>query len=141
MDDRYLGDRERGDRGSKTVFAAVLEFSQHMHVVGADSGRGWIGYWTHPDAPQGQPTPIVEIDTEATVWNMSGRTLIEACAADLAFCEDDLAVEFTRLTDRLAELGVPASTRDYDARLTSRSGPDELFDDLNDAEFARLMGR
>ncbi|KAK1182539.1 hypothetical protein B7755_033065 [Streptomyces sp. NBS 14/10] len=49
----------------------------------AEGGNGGIGYWTHPYEPQNQPTPIVEIDTEAT-WRMSGCTLTEAFAADLA---------------------------------------------------------
>jgi hypothetical protein len=142
VDDSYLGDRERDDPGSKAVFAAALELSRHLHVV-AEGGKGWIGYWMHPDEPQDQPTPIVEIDTEATIWGMSGRTLTEACAADLAFYKDDPAAEFARLADRLAELGVPVSTRDYDALYEPDLAvdPDELFDELNDAEFARLTGR
>ncbi|MFD8869652.1 hypothetical protein ACFV1F_35905 [Streptomyces sp. NPDC059590] len=81
----------------------------------AEGGKGWIGYWTHPDEPQDQPTSIVEIDSEATVLSMCGRTLTGACAADLDFYKEGPAAEFARLTDQLAELGVPVGTRDYDA--------------------------
>ncbi|ADI06497.1 hypothetical protein SBI_03376 [Streptomyces bingchenggensis BCW-1] len=110
----------------------------------AEGCRGWIGYWTYSDEPQDQPTPIAEIDTEATVWSMSGRTLTEACAANLAFFNDHPAAELARLADRLAtKLGVPVSRRDYDALHVPDLAvdPDVLFDEFNGAELARLTGR
>ncbi|MFC7328886.1 hypothetical protein [Marinactinospora rubrisoli] len=142
LDDSYVREDERDTPSTKAVFAAAREVSRHLHVV-ARGGKGWIGYWTHPGEPRGRPAPIVEIDTESTFWRMSGRTLAEACAADVAYYTDDPPGEFARLADRLAELGVALSTRDYDAlhEPELEVDPDELFDMVNDAEFERLTAR
>ncbi|MEU5612559.1 hypothetical protein ACI2L4_37720 [Streptomyces sparsogenes] len=94
----------------------------------------------HPDEPQDQPTSNVEIDINPPV--MRGGALTEVCAAELAFYKDDPA-EYARLADWLAELGVPVSTRHYDAIYEPEVAmdPDELFDGLSDAEFERLTSR
>ncbi|MEU8873983.1 hypothetical protein AB0D24_23010 [Streptomyces javensis] len=70
------------------------------------------------------------------VWSMMGGTLAEACAADQARHEPDRRSAFSRLADRLAELGLPLGVRDYGALHDGELmvDPDELTEELIDAE-------
>ncbi|MEV0374381.1 hypothetical protein AB0I10_32080 [Streptomyces sp. NPDC050636] len=83
----------------------------------AEGGKGWIGYWLHPDEPADRPSPVIELDTEFSYRAMAGSTLVEACAADQAQYHDepDERIAFSLLCTRLTELGPPLSVNDYDA--------------------------
>ncbi|MGK5551622.1 hypothetical protein ACSNOI_08400 [Actinomadura kijaniata] len=114
LDTSYLSEKELADPEMQAVNAGVAEVSRYAKFV-ARGGKGWIGYWTHPDEPEGPP-PVIELDTEFTYWTLAGRNLAEACAAEQAHYQDEtIAVAFAQLADRLAELGLPLSTRDHDA--------------------------
>ncbi|MFF5258963.1 hypothetical protein ACFY4C_08455 [Actinomadura viridis] len=137
LDTGYLTEKELADPEMQAVNAGAAEMSKYAKFV-AEGGKGWIGYWTHPDEPADVPPPIIELDTEFTFWNLAGRTLAEACASERAHYQDepDERVAFAQLADRLAELGLPLGTRDYDALHDPEYtvAPEQLMEDLIDAE-------
>ncbi|MFE3652294.1 hypothetical protein [Streptomyces sp. NPDC059122] len=140
LDTSYLSEKERADPEMQAVNAAAAEMARYVKLV-AEGGKGWIGYWHHPDEPADVPTPLIELDTEFTYWSMAGRTLAEACAADQAEYHDepDERRAFALLSAQLAEFGLPLGVTDYDAldELEFTVDPEELTDDLIDAERAR----
>ncbi|MFC3998970.1 hypothetical protein ACFOVU_23825 [Nocardiopsis sediminis] len=142
LDESYLREEERADISMIAVRAASSAVAEHLHIV-ARHGKGWVGYWTHPDEPADKPVPLIELDTEFTFWGMEGRSLAEACAADMVRLyddEEDPKEHFARLADTLIEHGVPMSTRDYEEVYEPEIAvdPEELHDEINDAEFERL---
>ncbi|GAA1560728.1 hypothetical protein GCM10009678_49520 [Actinomadura kijaniata] len=128
------------DPETRAIDAALAEMSGHLGIV-AQSDKGWIGYWLHPDEPADRPPPLIQLDTEGSYWSMVGSTLAEACAADRARYHDepDERVAFTLIADRLAELGLPLGTRDYDALRDPEYAvnPEKLTDELIEAECRR----
>lgn len=140
LDISYLREAERADPEMQAINAGWAEMSKYVKLV-AEGGKGWIGYWLHPDEPADGPPPIIEFDTEGTYWGMSGSTLAEACAAQSARYHDepDKRIAFTLLARQLTELGLPLSTHDYDALYDPEYtvDPEELTEELIDAERAK----
>jgi hypothetical protein len=140
LDISHQDEAKRADPETQAINAGFAEMSKYVKLV-AEGGKGWIGYWLHPDEPADRPPPIIELDTEATYWSMAGRTLAEACAAESAQYHDepDKWIAFTLLAGQLAELGLSLSTHDYDALDDPEYtvGPGELADELIDAERAK----
>ncbi|MER5747257.1 hypothetical protein ABT097_28805 [Streptomyces sp. NPDC002225] len=103
----------------------------------AKGGKGWLGYWLHPGEPADRPWRLVELDTEFSFWRPAGRTLAEGAAADRAAYqgEPDERIAFARLAADLTALGLPLSTRDYDALDDTEYvvDPERLMDELTEA--------
>ncbi|WP_419836763.1 hypothetical protein [Streptomyces bugieae] len=124
----------------QAVNAAAAEMAEYVKIVAA-GGKGWIGYWLHPDEPAGRPWPVIELDTEFSYRGMVGGTLAEACLAEHIRYQDepDEQLAFSRLSARLADLGLRLGVQDYDAlhepELTV--APEELTEELLDIERAR----
>jgi hypothetical protein len=117
LDTSYQSETERADPEMQAINAGAAEMAQYVKLV-AEGGKGWIGYWLHPDEPTDGPWPVIELDTEFSYWSMTGSTLAEACAADRSRYHDepdDSRTAFSRLSTQLAELGLPLSGEDYDA--------------------------
>ncbi|WP_310720941.1 hypothetical protein [Streptomyces lydicus] len=137
LDTSYLSEAERADPEMQAVIAGGAEMARYVKLVAA-GGKGWIGYWLHPDEPTDQPWPVIELDTEFSYWGMSGSTLAEACAADRADYHDDPdeGTAFSLLSARLAELGLPLSGQAYDAlhEPACAVDPEELTEELIEAE-------
>ena len=137
LDTSHLSEERLADPEMQALNAGCAQVSRYAKFV-ARGGKGWIGYWMHPDEPADAPPPVIELDTEATYWGLSGRNLAEACASEQAQYQDepDERIAFTQLADKLAELGLPLSTRDYDALYEPDYAvdPEELTDELTDAE-------
>lgn len=111
LDTTYLSGKERADPEMQAVNAAAAEMATYVKLVAA-GGKGWLGYWLHPDEPTDRPWRLVELDTEFTYWRPVGLTLTEGAAADRASYQDepDERRAFTRLATELAALGLPLST-------------------------------
>ncbi|WP_413811859.1 hypothetical protein [Streptomyces sp. OE57] len=135
LDVSYLSEAELADPEMQAINAGAAEMATYVKIV-AEAGKGWIGYWVHPDEPADRPWPLVELDTEFSYWSMMGSTLAEACAADQVRHDPDRRIAFSRLADRLAELGLPLGVRDYDALRDAEFtvDPDVLTEELIDAE-------
>ncbi|MEU8721085.1 hypothetical protein [Streptomyces antimycoticus] len=141
LDTSYLSEAERADPEMQAINAGAAEMAKYVKLV-AEGGKGWIGYWLHPDEPTDRPWPVIELDTEFSYWSMAGSTLAEACAADRADYEDepdDARSAFAQLSARLAELGLPLSGEDYDDLYDPEGivDPEQLMEELIDAERAK----
>ncbi|MGW1844440.1 hypothetical protein ACWCQ3_18230, partial [Streptomyces sp. NPDC001966] len=81
---------------------------------------------------------LMELDTEFSFWGLAGRTLTEGVAAERASYQDepDERIAFAQLAAELGELGLPLSTRDYDALADTEYAvdPEELMEELTEAE-------
>lgn len=137
LDTSYLSEKELADPEMQAVNAAAAEMAKYVKLV-AKGGKGWIGYWLHPDEPADRAWHLTELDTEFTFWSLVGLTLTEGTAAERASYQDgpDERIAFTQLAAELAEIGLPLSTQDYDALDDTeyRVDPEELMEELIEAE-------
>ncbi|MFF0559301.1 hypothetical protein [Streptomyces sp. NPDC004266] len=137
LDTSYLSEEELADPEMQAVNAGAAEMAEYVKLV-AKGGKGWIGYWLHPDEPADRAWRPMELDTEFTFWTLLGRTLTEGVAAEQARRQDesDERTAFTRLAADLAELGLPLGTQEYDALDDTAYGvdPEELMEELIEAE-------
>lgn len=135
LDTGYLRPEELADPDMQAVNAGAAATAEYAKLI-AEGGKGWIGYWFHPDQPADEPVPLLELDTEFTFWSLAGRTLAEACAVEAVQYEDDKRAAFTRLAARLAALGLPLDADDYDAvpEPEFTVDPGALMEELMDAE-------
>lgn len=137
LDTSYQSKGERANPEMQAVNAGAAEMAKYVKLV-AKGGKGWVGYWLHPDEPADRPWHLIELDTEFTFWGLVGRTLTEGAAAEAARYQDepDERIAFTQLAAELAGLGVPLSTQDYDALDDTEYtvDPEELMEGLIEAE-------
>ncbi|MET8741771.1 hypothetical protein [Streptomyces sp. NPDC004728] len=137
LDTSYLSEKELADPEMQAVNAAAAEMAKYVKLV-AKGGKGWIGYWLHPDEPADRAWHLMELDTEFSFWGLAGRTLTEGVAAERAQYQDepDERIAFTQLAAELAGLGLPLSTQDYDALDDTEYtvDPEELMEELTEAE-------
>ncbi|MEU8834548.1 hypothetical protein [Streptomyces sp900116325] len=137
LDTSYLSEIELADPEMQSVNAGAAEMAKYVQLV-AKGGKGWIGYWLHPDEPADRAWHLVELDTEFTFWGLVGLTLTEGSAAEQASYQDepDERIAFTQLAAELAELGLPLSTQDYDALDDTEYtvDPEKLMEELVEAE-------
>ncbi|MGW1466643.1 hypothetical protein ACWCPT_20125 [Streptomyces sp. NPDC002308] len=137
LDTSYLSEEELADPEMQAVNAAAAEMARYVKLV-AKGGKGWVGYWLHPDEPADRGWQPMELDTEFTFWTMAGRTLTEGVAAERASYQDepDERDAFTRLAAELVELGVPLNTVEYDAldEAEYRVDPEKLMEELTEGE-------
>ncbi|KPC79185.1 MULTISPECIES: hypothetical protein [Streptomyces] len=137
LDTSYLSEKELADPEMQAVNAAAAEMATYVKLV-AKGGKGWIGYWLHPDEPADRAWQLIELDTEFTFWDLAGLTLAEGSAAEQASYQDepDERIAFTQLAAELAELGLPLSTQDYDALKDTEYvvSPEKLMEELTEAE-------
>ncbi|MGW5736313.1 MULTISPECIES: hypothetical protein [Streptomyces] len=137
LDTSYRSEKELADPESQAIDAGVAKMARYVKLV-AKGGKGWMGYWLHPDEPAGRAWPLIELDTEFSFWGLAGLTLTEGAAAAQASYQDepDERIAFTHLAARLAELGLPPSTRDYDALDDTEYtvDPEQLMKELIEAE-------
>lgn len=137
LDTSYLSEKELADPEMQAVNAAAAEMAEYVKLV-AKGGKGWIGYWLHPDEPADRAWHLVELDTEFSFWGLAGLTLTEGVAAERAHYQDepDERIAFTQLAAELARLGLPLSTQDYDALDGTEYtvDPEELMEELTEAE-------
>ncbi|WP_327350673.1 hypothetical protein [Streptomyces sp. NBC_01304] len=133
LDTSYLSEKELADPEMQAVNAGAAEMAKYVKLV-AKGGKGWIGYWLHPDEPADRAWHLIELDTEFTFWGLVGLTLAEGSAAEQASYQDepDERIAFTQLAAELAELGLPLSTQDYDALDDTEYtvAPEELMEEL-----------
>ncbi|MBC3987880.1 hypothetical protein H8N00_02940 [Streptomyces sp. AC563] len=141
LDTSYLSETERADPELRAVNAGAAEMARHVKLV-ARGGKGWVGYWLHPDEPADRPWHLIALDTEFTFWGLAGSTLAEGAAAEQASYQDepDERVAFARLAAELAALGLPLGTQDYDALddTAYTVDPESLMEELIQAERVRL---
>ncbi|WP_405937341.1 hypothetical protein OG338_12100 [Streptomyces sp. NBC_00726] len=134
LDTGYLSAEELADPEMQAVNAGAARMVEYVKLV-AKGGKGWVGYWAHPDEPGWRP---VELDTEFTLWPMTGSTLTEAVAFEQSAYQDepDERVAFGQLAAELAALGLPLSTADYDALEDGEYvvDPEKLMRALTEAE-------
>ena len=137
LDTSYLSEIELADPEMQSVNAGAAEMAKYVQLV-AKGGKGWIGYWLHPDEPADRAWHLVELDSEFTFWGLVGLTLTEGSAAEQASYQDepDERIAFTQLAAELAELGLPLSTQDYDALDDTEYtvDPEKLMEELVEAE-------
>ncbi|MEU0631729.1 hypothetical protein [Streptomyces sp. NPDC005989] len=137
LDTSYLSEKELADPEMQAVNAGAAEMAKYVKLV-AKGGKGWIGYWLHPDEPADRAWHLIELDTEFTFWGLDGLTLTEGVAAERARYQDepDERIAFTQLAAELAGLGLPLSTQDYDALEFTKYtvDPEELMEELTEAE-------
>ncbi|MGW1408136.1 hypothetical protein [Streptomyces sp. NPDC002403] len=137
LDTSYLSEKELADPEMQAVNAAATEMAEYVKLV-AKGGKGWIGYWLHPDEPADRAWHLIELDTEFTFWGLAGLTLTEGVAAERAHYQDepDERIAFTQLAAELAGLGLPLSTQDHDALDDTEYtvDPEELMEELTEAE-------
>ncbi|MEU6920413.1 MULTISPECIES: hypothetical protein [unclassified Streptomyces] len=137
LDTSYLSEEELADPEMQAVNAAAAEMAKYVKLV-AKGGKGWIGYWLHPDEPGDRAWHPMELDTEFSFWSLVGLTLTEGVAAERASYQDepDERIAFTQLAAELAELGLPLSTQDYDALDDTEHAvnPEKLMEELIEAE-------
>lgn len=137
LDTSYQSEKELADSDMQAINAGAAEMAKYVKLV-AKGGKGWMGYWLHPDEPADRPWHLIELDTEFSFWGLVGVTLTEGAASEAARYQDepDERVAFTQLAAELAELGLPLSTRDYDALDDTEYtvDPEELMEELIEAE-------
>lgn len=137
LDTSYLSEKELADPEMQAVNAGTAEMAKYVKLV-AKGGKGWIGYWLHPDEPTDRAWHLIELDTEFSFWSLVGLTLTEGTAAEQASYQDepDERIAFTQLAAELAELGLPLSTQDYDALDDTEYtvDPEGLMEELIEAE-------
>ncbi|MDQ0798154.1 hypothetical protein [Streptomyces sp. B1I3] len=140
LDTSYLSEEERADPEMQAVNAAAAEMATYVKLV-AKGGKGWIGYWLHPDEAADRAWRLIELDTEFTFWSLVGVTLAEGVAAERASYQDepDERTAFSQLVTEIAEFGLPLSTHDYDALDDTACKVDagKLMEELIDAERAK----
>lgn len=141
LDTGYLSEQELADPEMQAVNAGTARMVEYVKLV-AKGGKGWVGYWVHPDEPVRRP---IELDTEFTLWQTTGSTLTEALAFEQSAFQDepDERVAFGQLAAELAALGLPLGTTDYDALDDSDFAvdPEKLMETLVEAErVARGLG-
>ncbi|MFD7731176.1 hypothetical protein ACFV6F_12425 [Kitasatospora phosalacinea] len=140
LDTDYLSEAELADPEMQCINAAAAQLAAHLKLV-ARGGRGWVGYWLHPDEPADRGWRPAELDTEFSVRTLPGRTLAEAAAAELAHYRDesDERAGYAALVAELAALGLPLDSREYDAldRTEPRVDPEGLMEELIEAERGR----
>ncbi|MFE4329504.1 hypothetical protein ACFRQM_08600 [Streptomyces sp. NPDC056831] len=73
LDTSYLSEKELADPEIQAVNAAAAEMAKYVKLV-AKGGKGWIGYWLHPDEPTDRAWHLMELDTEFTFWGLVGLT-------------------------------------------------------------------
>ena len=138
LDTGYLSEKELADPEMQAINAGVARMAEYVKLV-ARGGKGWVGYWVHPDEPAPRP---IELDTEFTLWPMSGSTLSEGAASERAHLldEPDERVAYRQLAGELAGLGLPLGAAEYDALDDSDYAvdPEQLMENLIAAERARL---
>ncbi|MGW8762758.1 hypothetical protein ACWGN5_09680 [Streptomyces sp. NPDC055815] len=134
LDTSCLSEEELADPEMQAVNAGAAEMARHVKLV-AKGGKGWIGYWLHPDEPSERAWRLIELDTEFTFWGMAGRTLAEGAAAERARYEDERDA-FGRLAAELAALGLPLGARDHDSLddTAYTVDPEDLMEELVEAE-------
>ncbi|MFE5090868.1 hypothetical protein ACFRCI_10805 [Streptomyces sp. NPDC056638] len=137
LDTSYLSEKELADPEMQAVNAAAAEMAKYVKLV-AKGGKGWLGYWLHPDEPADRAWHTIELDTEFTFWGLAGLALTEGVAAERAHYRDepDERIAFTQLAAELAGLGLPLSTQDYDTLDDTgyTVDPEELMEELTEAE-------
>ncbi|MEU2250142.1 hypothetical protein [Streptomyces sp. NPDC019224] len=137
LDTGYLSEEELADPEMQAVNAGAARMAAYVKLV-AKGGKGWVGYWLHPDEPAGRP---IELDTEFTLWPMSGSTLSEGAAAEQAHYQDepDERVAYAQLAEELAALGLPLGAAEYDALDDNDYAvdPGKLMETLIEAERAK----
>ncbi|MFC9621429.1 hypothetical protein ACFTXM_16020 [Streptomyces sp. NPDC056930] len=137
LDTSYLSEKELADPEMQAVNAAAAEMAKYVKLV-AKGGKGWLGYWLHPDEPADRAWHPIELDTEFTFWGLAGLALTEGVAAERAHYRDepDERIAFTQLAAELAGLGLPLSTQDYDTLDDTgyTVDPEELMEELTEAE-------
>ncbi|TRV71978.1 hypothetical protein FKN01_30880 [Streptomyces sp. 130] len=141
LDTGYLSEAELADPEMQAVNAGAARMVEYVKLV-AKGGKGWVGYWVHPDEPGCRP---IELDTEFTLWPMSGSTLTEALAFEQSAYQDepDERVAYGELAAELGALGLPLGTAEYDALDGSEYvvDPEQLMENLIEAErVARGLG-
>ncbi|WP_405898356.1 hypothetical protein OG242_13190 [Streptomyces sp. NBC_00727] len=138
LDTDYLSAEELADPEMQAVNAGAARMSEYVKLV-AKGGKGWVGYWLHPDEPAGRP---IELDTEFSLWPMTGSTLTEAVAFEQSAYQDepDERLAYGQLAAELRALGLPLSTEDFDALDDSAYAvdPEKLMETLTEAERAKL---
>ncbi|MGZ9928880.1 hypothetical protein ACXNSR_03205 [Streptomyces sp. NC-S4] len=141
LDTSYLSEEELADPEMRAVNAGAAEMAKYVKLV-AKGGKGWVGYWLHPDEPADRAWHLIELDTEFTLRRLAGPTLTEGCAAEQASYQDEPGerTAFTQLAAELAGLGLPLSTQDHDALDDAAYAvdPEELMAELIDAEREKL---
>ncbi|MEU5823728.1 hypothetical protein ABZ798_21785 [Streptomyces sp. NPDC047803] len=141
LDTGYLSAEELADPEMRAVNAGAARMAAYVKLV-AKGGHGWVGYWLHPDEPTDPAWRLIGLDTEFTLWHMSGSTLAEGAAAEQAGYQDepDERVAYAQLAAELAALGLPLGTADFDALDDSEYAvdPEKLMKTLIEEERARL---
>ncbi|MCX4448579.1 hypothetical protein ACFWNC_03480 [Streptomyces sp. NPDC058369] len=141
LDTGYLSAQELADPEMRAVNAGVARMAAHVKLV-ARGGHGWVGYWLHPDEPAAPAWRLIGLDTEFTLWHMSGSTLAEGAAAEQSAYQDepDERVAYGQLAAELTALGLPLSTADFDALDDSAYAvdPEKLMETLIEEERATL---
>jgi hypothetical protein len=137
LDTSYLSEKELEDPAMQAVNAGAERMAKYVKLV-AKGGKGWIGYWLHPDEPADRAWHLIELDTEFTFWGLVGLTLTEGSATGQARYQDepDERIAYTQLAAELAALGLPLGTQDYDALDDTEYtvDPGELMEELIEAE-------
>ncbi|MEU2021857.1 hypothetical protein ABZ565_06790 [Streptomyces sp. NPDC016469] len=138
LDTGYLSEQELADPEMRAVNAGTARMAAYVKLV-AKGGKGWVGYWLHPDEPAGRP---IELDTEFTLWQMTGSTLTEAVAFEQSAYQDepDERVAYGQLAAELRALGLSLGAEDLDALDDSDYAvdPEKLMETLIEEERARL---
>ncbi|WP_343238850.1 hypothetical protein [Streptomyces sp. SID9124] len=141
LDTGYLSAEELADPEMRAVNAGAARMAAYVKLV-AKGGKGWVGYWLHPDEPTAPAWRLIELDTEFTLWHVSGSTLAEGAVAEQAGYQDepDERIAYAQLAAELATLGLPLSTADFDALDDSDYAvdPEKLMESLIEEERARL---
>ncbi|MFC8270852.1 hypothetical protein ACFUIZ_34835 [Streptomyces cinereoruber] len=137
LDTSYLSEDELADPEMQAINAAAAEMARYVKLV-AKGGKGWIGYWLHPDEPADRSWPLIELDTEFTFWRLDGLTLTEGVASERASQQEefDTRIAFTQLAAELAELGLLLDTQDHDVLHETKYevSPEGLMEELIEAE-------
>ncbi|QLY29457.1 hypothetical protein H0264_30005 [Nocardia huaxiensis] len=137
LDTSYMREEDLAHPETQADNAGAAELARYLKLV-AKGGKGWVGYWLHPDEPVNRGWRVIMLDTEFTFWGLTGFSLAEGVAAVQAGYQDepDVRIAFTRLAAELAELGLPLSTQDYDALDDSEFAVDaeEVLEELVEAE-------
>ncbi|OKJ70534.1 hypothetical protein [Streptomyces sp. CB02460] len=141
LDTGYLSEQELADPEMRAVNAGTARMVEYVKLV-AKGGKGWVGYWVHLDEPAVRP---IELDTEFTLWPMTGSTLTEAVAFEQFAYQDEPEerVAFGQLAAELGALGLPLDAAGYDALDDSDYAvdPEKLMENLIEAErVARGLG-
>jgi hypothetical protein len=70
LDTSYLSEKELADPAMQAVNAGAERMAKYVKLV-AKGGKGWIGYWLHPDEPADRAWHLIEF----TFWGLVGLTL------------------------------------------------------------------